>query len=257
MRDYFLYIFLVLFISCAEETPQTLEKGTYRAVLHVQDQEEMPFLFEVIDKKFIKIYNADEIILVDEISYKNDSVFIQTPVYEGYIKAKINKNGLSGSFIKSSLNRIVPFTAVKSTERFPIKSSVANNNITGNWETVFSPDTKDGRYIAKGTFKQIGQHVTGTFRTTTGDYRYLEGVVDGDSLKLSTFDGAHAFLFTAKVTDTTLTGFFYSGNHFKEPFSAKRNNNYELPNEEDLTFLKKGYKKLAFSFPNQKGEMIS
>ena len=32
---------------------------------------------------------------------------------------------------------------------------------------------------------------------------YLEGVMDGDSLKLSTFDGAHAFLFIAKVTDST------------------------------------------------------
>ena len=64
---------------------------------------------------------------------------------------------------------------------------------------------------------QEKNRVTGTLRTNTGDYRYLEGIVDGDSLRLSTFDGAHAFLFTAKVTDSSLSGTFYSGNHFKEP----------------------------------------
>ena len=60
-------------------------------------------------------------------------------------------------------------------------------------------------YPAKGIFFQKdGDVVTGTFRTKTGDYRYLEGVMDGNRLKLSTFDGAHAFLFTATVSDSTL-----------------------------------------------------
>lgn len=54
--------------------------------------------------------------------------------------------------------------------------------------------------------------------TETGDYRYLEGVVNGNQLQLSTFDGAHAFLFTGTVTDSTINGHFYSGNHWKEPF---------------------------------------
>jgi len=42
-------------------------------------------------------------------------------------------------------------------------------------------------------FKQTKNKLTGTFLTTTGDYRYLDGIVTGDSLKLSTFDGAHAY----------------------------------------------------------------
>ena len=49
------------------------------------------------------------------------------------------------------------------------------------------------------------------------DFNFAEGTVSGDSLYLSTFDGAHAFLFEAKVTDSTLAGTFYSGNHWKEP----------------------------------------
>ncbi|MFT5678977.1 MAG: hypothetical protein ACI9FY_001525, partial [Patiriisocius sp.] len=117
------------------------------------------------------------------------------------------------------------------------------STISGNWETVFSPNTVADRYIAKGIFNQIGNKVTGTFRTTTGDYRYLDGVVEEDSLKLSTFDGAHAFLFKAAISDSVMNGMFYSGNHWKEYFTAKRNENYELPSADNLTFLKEGYEK--------------
>jgi len=75
-----------------------------------------------------------------------------------------------------------------------------------------------------------------------------------DSLKVSAFGGAHAFVFKAKVSDSTMNGNFYSGNHFKEPFIGVQNEMYELPNADSLTFLKKGYDKLAFSFLSAKGD---
>lgn len=228
----------------------------YKATLTVQDNQALPFLFKVVHDSLIEVYNAEEVITVDEIRYQNDSVLIQTPVFEGYIKAKITDDGLVGHYIKESYDRIVPFKAIKSTTRFE-STAKPNHNITGNWETVFSNNATTERYIAKGIFNQKGNIVTGTFRTTTGDYRYLEGIVDGDSLKLSTFDGAHAFLFVAKITDSTMVGEFYSGNHWKEPFSATLNTDYELPSAENLTFLKEGFDKLAFSFPDKNGTIIS
>lgn len=255
MRFLVLIISVLLLFSCTKEAKKTLTKGKYRAVLQVQDQQELPFIFEVENDSLLTIFNADEKITVDEIRYSNDSVRIQTPVFEGYIIAKIDKNGLKGSFIKPSLDRIVPFEAKLSTDRFLSKKE-NSKNISGKWQTVFSENT-DSSYIARGDFKQIGQKVTGTFRTTTGDYRYLEGILDGDSLKLSTFDGAHAFLFTAKITDNEMNGFFYSGNHWKESFTATLNNDYELPNEENLTFIKKGYQGFDFAFPDTRGRLVS
>ena len=164
--------------------------------------------------------------------------------------------GIDGQFIKEDLDRIVPFKAIYGIEERFRKSRPSTLEVSGIWETEFSPGTEDS-YMAKGIFKQSGDKVKGTFRTTTGDYRYLDGVVSGDSLKVSAFDGAHAFLFTAKVTDSTLNGTFYSGNHFKEPFSAHRNGDFELPDADSLTFLKTGYEKLTFSFPDIEGNMIS
>jgi thiol-disulfide isomerase/thioredoxin len=256
MRCFLLIISLLFLFSCKKNTPKTLQKGTYRAVLKIQDNQELPFIFEVKNDSLLTVLNADEIIYVDEITYYKDSVRIQMPVFEGYIIAKIEDNFLKGSFIKPSLDRIVPFKATKNSVRFSSKNK-ASKNITGNWKTVFSESSADKKYIAKGIFNQNEDKVTGTFRTTTGDYRYLEGIVDGDSLKLSTFDGAHAFLFTAKVSDSTLNGFFYSGNHWKEPFTAKLNNGYELPNVNNLTFIKEGYEDFDFSFPDTRGRIVS
>lgn len=261
---YIIACFVILTIlSCKNETKakvlkeKILKNGIYRAVLEVKDNVELPFVFEVKSPTELNVSNAKEVILVDEIEYRNDSVFIKMPVYEGYIAAIFEGNNLRGSFIKESLNRVVPFSAeFKNNKRFETKRKPAQD-ISGIWEVVFSKDIEGDEYIAKGIFKQVGDMVTGTFRTTTGDYRYLEGVMDGNEMKLSTFDGAHAFLFTAKVSDSTLEGTFYSGNHWKEPFVAKRNDIYELPSADKLTFLKEGYDSIDFVFPNTSDELVS
>ncbi|WP_179346520.1 peroxiredoxin family protein [Winogradskyella ursingii] len=258
MKKISILLITILFLNCnKEKQANELQVGTYRAVLEVQDNEELPFVFEVESPKKLKIYNAEEVIEVDEIEYKNDSIFIKAPVFEGIIAAKFDGDHLKGSFTKESLDRVVPFSAEFNNELRFDSETKPTQNVSGTWETVFSEGIQDDEYIAKGIFNQKGSKITGTFRTTTGDYRYLEGVMDGDVMKLSTFDGAHAFLFTAKVSDSTMKGTFYSGNHWKEPFVAKRNENYELPSANELTFIKDGYDGLEFSFPNEKGEIVS
>ena len=258
MKNFFVCVLIISMVSCKNETKSIskLDLGVYQASLAVQDNEFLPFLFEVTSENTLKIYNAEEEIAVDDITYRNDSIFINMAVYEGYIAAKLTNTGFEGSFNKESLERFVPITAIKSNERFTTKGD-ATQNATGNWETVFSKGIVEDEYIAKGIFTQKGNKVTGTFRTTTGDYRYLEGVMDGDQMKLSAFDGAHAFLFTAMVKDSTMQGMFYSGDHWKEPFTAKRNETYELPSANSLTYLKDGYDTIAFSFPDETGALVS
>jgi len=260
MRHFFLLMVTVLMFSCKTEKKvevktEKLTNGTYRAELQVNDTVTLPFVFEVKSDKKLDVFNAEEIIEVDEITYENDSVYIKMPVFEGYLAAKIQNEKLNGSFVKSGLNRIVPFSAEKKDGRFDV-SAKARFDVSGKWETVFSPNTED-EYVAKGIFEQSGNKVTGTFRTETGDYRFLEGVIDGNEMKLSTFDGAHAFLFTATITDSTLYGTFYSGSHWKESFEAKRNETFELPDSNDLTYLNEGYDGLAFTFPDASGKNVS
>lgn len=112
-------------------------------------------------------------------------------------------------------NYAIPFTA-KQAEGYrftPLrKKPVAD--LTGQWACTFglADDDGDEPYPAVGEFKQSGNQLTGTFLTETGDYRFLEGTVQGDKLYLSCFDGAHAFLFQGKINaDSSLSGAFYSG----------------------------------------------
>ena len=254
-----IFIFSICFlISCVKEDTKLSENTYYRVFLEVQDNQKLPFIINVTSKNSLEIYNAEEVILVDEITYKNDSVFIQVPVFEGYIAAKITDTGFEGGFIIESYDRIVPVKAEKNNKnRFPIKEEQETSNIDGVWQAIFNKDSEEENYISKGTFKQSGNQITGNFTTPTGDYRYLEGAIYGNKFELSTFDGAHAFLFTGSIVNDSLSGVFYSGNHWKEPFEGKRNPTYELPNSNDVTFLKEGYDKLEFSFPDENGTMIS
>jgi thiol-disulfide isomerase/thioredoxin len=259
MTRYVLVFFITLIVySCKTETkPQKLKLGAYRAVIEVMDNEELPFIFEVKSPTKLSIFNAEEVLEIDEIDYRNDSVFMKTPVFEGIFAAKFEGDNLKGRFIQENMERSVLFKAeFDNAQRFEVNEK-PKTDVSGIWETTFSKGVADDEYIAKGIFKQEGNKVTGTFRTKTGDYRYLEGIVDGNEMKLSTFDGSHVFLFKATVSDSTMEGTFYSGNHWKEPFVAIRNEGFELPSANQLTFLKEGYEKLEFSFPDENGNIVS
>ena len=257
MKQLSVVLLVFLFFSCNKDTQNKIPLGIYKAQLKVNEQEHLPFNFEVTSDKALKIFNAEEVILVDDITYKNDSVYIKMPVFEGYIVAKLIKDGMVGTFIHESFDTRMPFEAFHNlNERFKL-TEPAITDVSGNWEVAFSADSDEDRYLAKGIFKQKDQKVTGTFQTKTGDYRYLEGVINGNQLKMSTFDGAHAYLFTATLTDSTMNGTFFSGTTYSEPFEAKRNDLFELPDANALTFLKEGYERLEFSFPDENGKMVS
>lgn len=237
-----------------------LTEGFWLAEVEVGDKQILPFNFRLIrlgdDKYNIELYNADETIKVDEIKVEGDSVIIKMPVFEGYLAGKYTAHEINGKFVKENEARVLPFKAIHGIkERFK-RADIPITNISGDWEVEFKP-IMEKSYMAKGIFSQVDDKIYGTFRTMTGDYRFLEGIHSGDSIKLSTFDGAHAYLFKASATDSSMVGVFYSGNHSKEPFVAKRNDNFELPNAESLTYLKKGYDKLSFSFTDAAGKLVS
>jgi len=251
------FLLAVLLFSCVENNGvKKLEIGTYRGYLVAQDHQEMPFIFEVISEHKLNIYNAEEVIEVDEIEYVNDSVYIKLPYFETLIAAKFEGNNFKGQWIEEDRDRSVAIVAeYNKTQRFAETKTENAIDVSGVWEVAFNDYGR--RYPSKGVFEQEGNIVTGTFRTPSGDYRFLEGVVDADTLKISTFDGAHAFLFKAHVSDSTMLGDFYSGNHSKETFVAKRNANFELPDANTLTFINEGYDTFNFSFPDIEGNMVS
>jgi len=260
MIRYWVFVIFIAFsmLSCSEE-PNAISEGIWLAELQVMDDESLPFNFKLSKGNgdyTAEIYNASEVIQVSDVDISNDTITLFLPVFEAYLKGVFTANTIDGVFYNESLDRTLKFKATfGKTDRFS-SDKQSNQLISGVWETRFGLNSPE-EYVGKGIFVQNENKVTGTFRTTTGDYRFLEGIVTGDSLKLSAFDGSHAYLFLAEIKDTILEGFFYSGNHYKEPFLAKRNEVFELPDEDKLTFLKEGYEGFDFSFPNETGSLVS
>ena len=196
---------------------------------------ELPFIFNVVyitkDSFNVEIINGDETIIVSDIIYAldrstaKDTLTFNFPAYDTYIKAIYEENFIEGAwYVNYKENYSIPFIAYQGkNQRFKVNPIDAEIDLTGEWDVTFDYDKGEDAYPAVGVFKQDGQYLTGTFKTETGDYRFLEGVVSGKKSYLSVFDGAHAFLFEAKETaENELTGIFYSGKHYESNWIAKR-----------------------------------
>ncbi len=256
-----LFLFSGLFISAQNKN---LQNGEWRAVLKRADGNDIAFNFEIKDsigKKILYIKNAAERLLVDDIKLVGDSFIIKLPFFESQLHVVAqNNNELNGVYMKRLVDnyQVMPLHAYyKQDFRFPILQNNLAINITGRWAAIFWSDNSKDSTADVGEFVQNGNNVTGTFLDPTGDLRFLQGVVDGDSLKLSAFDGGHAYLFTAKIENDKMYGAHFSGPTFKNNWIAKRDENAKLQDEFSITKMKPGKTKLSFSFRDIDGKIVS
>jgi thiol-disulfide isomerase/thioredoxin len=241
---------------------KTLQPGTWRGALRTASGPEIPFIFEVsgVPAK-LTIINGGERLRVDDVLVKDDSVIIRMPLFDTEIRAAFMGNSLHGNWIRHLATQDTPmeFYAVPgATARFS-STEAPFFPVNGRWSAVFTGAAGRDTNVTVAEFRQTGAKVTGTFLTTTGDYRFLEGSVSGDQLLLSCFDGSHAFLFTATLKDehTMVDGKFYSGRSYMSLWTAKKDPKATLPDAYSITALKPGFSKLSFSFPGLDGKKVS
>ena len=237
----------------------------YRAYVVRPDSNTVVFNMQVSKEKtgtYFYITNADEKIKVGPISLTNDSVNFAMPVFESSFKTKRNADGsFQGIWNKGTTGEFQnwPFYAYPNQiYRFIKNQGGAVYNISGKWDvTITRPNGTPRKALAE--FEQSGDKLTGSFLTPSGDYRFLEGIVTGDSLKLSTFDGSHAYTFYAKIASAEkITGGVYlAGYSGKETWSAVKDNNVKEPQQEQPTKLKPGESKLNFTFNDLEGKPVS
>jgi thiol-disulfide isomerase/thioredoxin len=239
-----------------------LKNGVWRAYLERQDGNNIVFNFEVKDsagKKVLYIRNAGERLLVDDISGQGDSVIIRLPFYESQLRAVVTKDGnLEGVWMRHLVSdwQVVPFKAFYGVNyRWVAEKGKAS--VAGRWAAVFRSTHGSDTTFRVGEFKQQGDRVTGTFLDAGGDLRYLEGVVSGDSLKLSCFDGTHAYFFSAKVEGNRLVGGQqYSGPVAHETWTAVKDAHAKLEDQFAMTKWKKDMP-FTFTFRDIDGNEVS
>lgn len=235
----------------------------YKGILVRDDGNEIVFNFELNTKNrqsVIYLINGLERFKVDSVRRTEDSIFIKMPVFESSFKAAVNNKEWNGLWIKetSKGTQEMKFKAYPTATRFALSNGVAKQQVSGRWEATFASDSAKA-VTAVAEFKQKGNYLNGSILTTTGDYRYLSGVVSGNKLNLSTFDGSHAFLFTADITanNKITNGKFYSGKTFVDDWTAVRKPTAAIKTDASAMYLKPGETKLNFRFPDLDSNLIS
>ncbi len=231
--------------------------GIWLGFLSLHD-EKLPFNFDLLNengKVIMVIHNANERIKCDEIIQKEDSLFIRVPVFDSEFRVKITDHEMNGNWINFGKkgNPSIPFHANFNISKRFSSTKKPRFNVSGKWETWFDAGTPDSS-LAIGVFSQVNEKVTGTFLTETGDHRYLEGIVSGDSLFLSVFDGSHCWLYKAQIKNDEMSGVQWSGLSYKGPWKAKRNEKVSLRNPESISKVESP---ISFTFPNLDSNLVS
>jgi thiol-disulfide isomerase/thioredoxin len=263
-RNHILFLYLIFFLifsGClsAPTAYNNIAPGIWRGVLEfekvvypVADKDsifvryeqfkegDLPFNFEVIytdaERFYVEIHNGTERIRCDSIQYgrnkltARDTVNIFFPEYDSYIHVDVRGEAMQGEWIMKNRPKAprIPFTAKAGQDfRFTSLAEPPVADISGEWAALFDVD-QEKPYKAIGEFKQNKNHLTGTFRTETGDYRYLEGTVQGRKFWMSCFDGSHAFIFSGSIRGDSLQGEFRSGKTHRELWTAWKDPNFKL-----------------------------
>jgi thiol-disulfide isomerase/thioredoxin len=240
-----------------------LQTGPWRACLESAGGE-LPFGLEIARESGqlrATIVNGEERIEVPSTTVEAQELVLGMPHYDSAIRARISPLGtrLTGEWKKrAGADRwtVMPFRAEAGVApRFTPLPDARTGTIQGRFAVKFEKDADPAVAILRPG-KDGG--IEGTFLTTTGDFRWLAGSFEGDRLRLSCFDGAHAFLFDATADERgVLRGTFWSGDRWQDGWEAKPDANASLPDEFEQVHWKDGFRLADLRYPDLAGTVRS
>lgn len=230
-------------------------QGGWRGVF-IREGVEIPFNFEISGEK-AWLLNAEERFEAGAARLVGDSLFIALDQFDNELAFAVNGTHAEGVLRKQEGQNVL--SSVKAdwgrTDRF-VAGAPPAKDISGKYEVVFrNSDGSETKTV--GLFRQSGNSLKAVFLRTTGDSRFLEGVVSGNQLFLSSFIGSGPSYYTGAInTDGSISGII-PGARGGQAFSAIKNDNAALPDPYSLTYLKPGYTSFDFAFPDLDGNIVS
>ena len=189
---------------------------------HTEKNGWVGFIWDIWDEQF-------DVYVVSPTNNPDD-IIVRFPHYDSELVLQRNDDGrMVGEWTKQrggdtpAVVKAQSGNKLRDTKFQGIEHHGESANFDGRWAVrfEFSDDLAIGEFLQFPMDDQI--LATGTFLTTTGDYRYLAGRVDGDLMRLSYFNGEHAYLFHARMKDDgSIEGDLWVGNWSHESFTAVR-----------------------------------
>jgi thiol-disulfide isomerase/thioredoxin len=198
--------------------------------------------------------NGKEKIVLDNISYVKDQIFINIQAYELRMELKVQTpKHITGEMIRLNKNPKVS-NAVNGVQgikvRYPgdrIKYSVL---FDGKWAVTLTEDN-DTKSQGVLLFNQNGNDLSGSLLTPTGDYRYFDGYISDNTFEVASFDGVYNYVIRGKVNKGILEATLLSNSQTK--IKGVADPKASLPDPYSQTKVGK----LKFIFPTVKGKMVN
>ncbi|MEM6643614.1 MAG: TlpA disulfide reductase family protein [Bacteroidota bacterium] len=237
-------IYGLVFFACISlsSNAQFLKTGLWQGTIHYTEKK-VPFAFEVTypdgSLPQLTFINGQERRVISDVSFIDGRLIVPITPFDVELQAEITATSMKGKYVKNYRKRSFDFTATYGAPRLQKRSTRPSVKLEDRWAMTFEPDTKDASE-GVGIFRQVGGVVYGTFLTKTSDYRYFEGIIDGDSLKMSSFDGAHAFMLLGKKAEGSWNGEIVFDDGYKESWKASADPTAELPDPFEMVKLEPG-----------------
>jgi thiol-disulfide isomerase/thioredoxin len=208
---------------------QIIKSGQWKGEIHYADGP-VPFTFEITypngEKPVFTVINGK-----DRQSFypeqEGDTLVIPLEPFDVELRTTFTAMEMNGIYRKYYRGLTYPFKAYYGKPRFVRKTITPLPNLEKRWKVTLNPET-DNPDPAVGLFENNGMMVTGTLMTEVSDYRYFEGIQDGDSIKMSCFDGAHAFMILGKKEGSEWRGELIYDNNYAEPWTAVADQDFTI-----------------------------
>lgn len=200
------------------------------------------------------LLNGKESIPLRDIHVKKNKIQIPLQHYENGLELEVKTRDLVlGDFVKYNKKpefRIPVEGKRGPRERYSGKWLRPVRSLDGEWAVTLEED--DGKK-SEGVliFQQKGQRINGTVMSTTGDFRYFEGYVNGKFFEAASFDGVYNYAIKGEVSKDKIDGSILANWTIK--FEGKKDPKAALPDPYKQTQLEK----LDFTFPDIDGRKVS
>lgn len=279
-----------------EDEAEVAVAGRWRATL-LSPGGELPFPLQIVenaDGLTAYTLNGEERVDYTTVEQTGRSLTFAIDIYDSKIEARVNEAGdaMKGKWTKTvseGKTATLAFSAERSdAARFPEAEfpepvpepepdpsgpptepdpeAERPQSIEGSWAAEFRESMGESYPGRLEVTQEPGGRVLATVLTDTGDYRYLEGKWHNGHLRMSTFDGGHAFLFHATWDPQFkgIDGDFWSRDSYHATWRAFRIDPDKEGREDDgladpwkMTSVRSDDGKVHFSFPDVEGNVVS
>lgn len=182
----------------------------------------------------VQLHNAGEIIQLTPAKQVADTTFYPFVDYHASLTLVPNeKSGFTGYWVNYEGNPVKKRALKATLVTDNYKEENVGEAFKGHWRAqIIRPNRATDAMVI---LEPYGQKLFGTIRTNAGDYRFLEGKVQGDSFYLSSFSGNSLFFLEGHLKGDSLLSTIHGLSTNTIRVEGIKDDTYEMANGESLT----------------------